>query len=69
MKNKIQKIIPNLWFDTQTEEAAKFYISIFRNSGIERVTRYGKDRHEIHGISEGTVMTVEFQLEGQKFVA
>lgn len=69
MKNKIQKITPNLWFDTQAEEAAKFYISIFRNSKIERVTRYGKDRHETQGISEGTVMTVEFQLEGQKFVA
>lgn len=69
MKNKIQKITPNLWFDTQAEEAAKFYISIIRNSKIERVTRYGKDRHEIQGISEGTVMTVEFQLEGQKFVA
>ncbi|RCW43015.1 VOC family protein [Paenibacillus prosopidis] len=69
MNNKIQKITPNLWFDKQAEEAAKFYISIFRNSKIGRVTRYGKDRHEIHGISEGAVMTVEFQLEGQKFVA
>lgn len=69
MKNKIQKITPNLWFDTQAEEAAQFYISIFRNSKIERVTRYGKDKHETQGISEGTVMTVEFQLEGQTFVA
>lgn len=69
MNNKIQKITTNLWFDTQAEEAAKFYTSIFKNSKIGRITRYGRVRHEIEGISEGTVMTVEFQLEGQKFVA
>ncbi|MGM0867410.1 MAG: VOC family protein [Bacillota bacterium] len=69
MKNKIQKITPNLWFDTQAEEAAKFYTSIFKNSKIGRITLYGKERHEIHGIPEGAVMTVEFQLEGQGFVA
>lgn len=69
MENKIQKIIPNLWFDTQAEEAAKFYTAIFKNSKIGRITRYGKAGHEIHGMSEGTVMTVEFQLDGQEFVA
>lgn len=69
MKNKIQKIQTNLWFDTQAEDAAKFYVSIFKNSGIRRITRYGKERHEIDGISEGTVMTVEFHLEGKEFVA
>lgn len=69
MKNKIQKIQTNLWFDKQAEDAAKFYVSIFKNSGIRRITRYGKERHEIDGISEGTVMTVEFQLEGKDFVA
>ncbi len=69
MKNKIQKIQTNLWFDTQAEDAAKFYVSIFKNSGIRRITRYGKERHEIDGISEGTVMTVEFHLEGKDFVA
>ncbi|MBV7506387.1 VOC family protein [Bacillus sp. sid0103] len=69
MDNKLQKITTNLWFDTQAEEAAKFYTSIFKNSKIGRITRYGKERHVIEGISEGTVMTVEFQLEGQKFVA
>ncbi len=69
MNNKIQKITTNLWFDTQAEEAAKFYTSIFKNSKIGRITRYGRVRHEIEGISEGTVMTVEFQLDGQKFVA
>lgn len=69
MKNKIQKITTNLWFDTQAEEAAKFYASIFKNSKIGRIARYGKERHEINGISDGAVMTVEFQLEGQDFVA
>ncbi|MBO1512564.1 VOC family protein [Metabacillus bambusae] len=69
MKNKIQKITSNLWFDTQAEEAAQFYTSIFKNSKIGRITHYKKARHEINGISERTVMTVEFQLEGQKFVA
>ncbi|TNJ67751.1 VOC family protein [Paenibacillus hemerocallicola] len=69
MNNKIQKITPNLWFDTQAEEAAKLYTSIFDNSKIGKIARYGKERHEIHGITEGTVMTVEFQLDGQQFVA
>jgi predicted 3-demethylubiquinone-9 3-methyltransferase (glyoxalase superfamily) len=69
MKTKIQKITTNLWFDTHAEEAAQFYTSIFKNSKIGRITRYGKQRHEGNGISEGTVMTVEFELEGQPFVA
>ncbi len=69
MKNKIQKIQTNLWFDTQAEDAAKFYTSIFKNSKIGRITRYGKERHEIDGISEGAVMTVEFELEGKEFFA
>jgi predicted 3-demethylubiquinone-9 3-methyltransferase (glyoxalase superfamily) len=69
MINKIQKITTNFWFDKQAEEAAKCYTSIFKNSKIGRITRYGREGHEIHGISEGTVMTVAFQLEGQEFVA
>lgn len=69
MKNKIQKISTNLWFDNQAEEAARFYTSIFKNSNIGRITRYGKERHESLGISEGTVMTVQFNLEGQEFIA
>ncbi|PWW29023.1 3-demethylubiquinone-9 3-methyltransferase [Cytobacillus oceanisediminis] len=68
MNNKIQKITPNLWFNTEAEEAAKFYTSIFKNSEISHIIRYGKERHEISGKSEGSVMTVEFRLEGQKFV-
>lgn len=69
MKNKIQKITTNLWFDSQAEEAAKFYTSIFENSKIGRITSYGNEGNQIHGKPQGTVMTVEFELEGQTFVA
>ena len=64
----MQKISPCLWFDDQGEEAAKFYTSIFKDSKIGDVTRYGKEGYEIHGREEGTVMTVEFEIEGQKFL-
>jgi predicted 3-demethylubiquinone-9 3-methyltransferase (glyoxalase superfamily) len=64
-----QKITPFLWFDRQAEEAVKFYVSIFKNSKINAVTRYGKEGYEIHNIDEGTVMTADFEIEGQKFVA
>ncbi len=64
-----QKICPFLWFDTQAEEAAKFYTSIFGDSRIRRISRYGLAGHEIHGKEAGSVMTVEFELEGQAFVA
>ena len=66
---QIQKITPCLWFDDQAEEAAKFCIAIFKNSRIKRITRYGKEGYEIHHRPEGTVMTVEFELDGQKFTA
>jgi len=65
----MQKISPCLWFDDQGEEAAKFYTSIFKDSKMGDVTRYGKEGYEIHGRQEGTVMTVEFEIEGQKFLA
>ena len=65
----MQKISPCLWFVDQGEEAAKFYTSIFKDSKIGDVTRYGKEGYEIHGREEGTVMTVEFEIEGQKFLA
>ncbi|WP_419865871.1 VOC family protein [Ureibacillus xyleni] len=65
----IKKISTNLWFNIEAEEVANFYVSIFKNSNIEKVTRYGKERHELEGLSQGDVMTVEFQLEGQSFVA
>jgi predicted 3-demethylubiquinone-9 3-methyltransferase (glyoxalase superfamily) len=65
----IQKITPCLWFDEQAEEAAKFYTSIFKNSKIVSMTRYGEAGHEIHGKLAGTVMTVAFELDGQAFTA
>ncbi|HWQ38512.1 MAG TPA: VOC family protein [Burkholderiales bacterium] len=65
----MQGIIPCLWFDHQAEEAAKFYTSIFRNSRIGRISRYGNEGQEIHGRPEGSVMTVEFELNGQRFTA
>ena len=65
----MQKISPCLWFDDKAEEAAKFYTSVFKDSKIGDVTRYGKEGYEIHGKEEGTVMTVEFEIEGQKFLA
>ncbi|MFK7695162.1 VOC family protein [Paenibacillus sp. HJGM_3] len=66
---KIQKITPNLWFNDQAEEAVQYYASIFKNSRIGRVSRYVNDGNEHHRVREGTVMTIEFQLEGQEFVA
>jgi len=58
-------ICPFLWFDTQAEEAANFYTSVFKNSRITRITRYG----ETGPGPAGTVMTVEFELDGQPIVA
>jgi predicted 3-demethylubiquinone-9 3-methyltransferase (glyoxalase superfamily) len=69
MELTAKKITPCLWFDTQAEEAAKFYASVFKNSKIGKVSRYGKEGFEVHGKMAGTVMTVEFELEGQKFLA
>jgi predicted 3-demethylubiquinone-9 3-methyltransferase (glyoxalase superfamily) len=69
MELTAKKITPCLWFDTQAEEAAKFYASVFKNSKIGKVSRYGKEGFEVHGKKAGTVMTVEFELEGQKFLA
>ena len=64
-----QKISYNLWFDSQGEEAANFYTSIFKDSKIGKIIRYGKEGQEIHGKPDGAVMTVPFTLEGQKFIA
>lgn len=69
MQITAKKITPCLWFDTQAEEAANFYVSIFKNSKIGRISRYGKEGHEIHGKAAGSVMAVEFEIEGQTFVA
>ena len=66
---KMQKIISNLWFDNQAEEAAEFYTSIFKDSRIGRISRYSKEGQEIHQQKPGSVMTVEFFIEGQQFLA
>ncbi len=63
------QITPCFWFDNQAEEAALFYTSIFKDSKIESISRYGKEGFEIHGQKEGTVMTVEFRINGQSFTA
>ena len=68
MAIKAGKITPCLWFDTKAEDAAKLYVSIFSNSRIGRVSRYGKEGFEIHGKKAGTVMAVEFELDGQPFL-
>ncbi len=68
-KNSTQKLVPCLWFDRQAEEAVKFYVSIFKNSSIDGIVRYGKEGFEIHHMEEGTVMTIDFSIEGQKFIA
>ena len=65
----MQKITPNLWFDNQAEEAVNFYTSIFKNSKIGKVSRYGKEGQEVHQMREGTVMVMEFWIEDQKFTA
>lgn len=65
----VQKISINLWFDHKAEEAVKHYTSIFRNSEILSRTHYGKEGYETHHMPEGTVMTIEFTLGAQKFIA
>lgn len=64
-----QKISPCLWFDDQAEEAARFYTSVFKNSEIKQISRYGEAGYEIHKRPAGSVMTVVFDLEGQEFTA
>ena len=61
------RIVPCLWFDNQAEEAAKYYVSIFKNSKIGAISRYGEAGREVHRRPPGSVMTVEFELDGQAF--
>ena len=65
----MQKITPCLWFDDKAEEAVNFYVSIFKNSKVGSIARYGEAGAEVSGRPRGTVMTVAFQLEGQEFLA
>jgi predicted 3-demethylubiquinone-9 3-methyltransferase (glyoxalase superfamily) len=67
--SSVRAIAPCLWFDSQAEEAAKFYTSVFKNSKIGKISRYGKEGHEIHKQPPGSVMTVAFELDGHKFTA
>jgi predicted 3-demethylubiquinone-9 3-methyltransferase (glyoxalase superfamily) len=64
-----QPIAPCLWFDKQAEDAARFYTGIFKNSKLGKISRYGETGQEVHGQAPGTVMTVEFELNGQRFTA
>jgi len=65
----MQKITPCLWFDHNAEEAVSFYTAIFKNAKVGKVSRYGEAGHEIHGKPAGTVLTIEFELNGQTFTA
>ena len=69
MESNIQKIAISLWFDSEAEEAARYYTSIFKNSKTGRTTYFGKAGYEVHKRPEGSVMTVEFELNGQPFIA
>jgi predicted 3-demethylubiquinone-9 3-methyltransferase (glyoxalase superfamily) len=64
-----QRIIPFLWFDSQAEQAAEFYTRVFANSAITRRTFYGEEGTDVHGREPGSLMKVEFELEGQTFMA
>lgn len=65
----MEKITPCLWFDDNAEEAVDFYVSIFKNSRIKKVARYGEAGAKASGRPTGSVMTISFQLEGQDFLA
>ena len=69
MASLTQKVTPCLWFDTQAEEAANFYTSVFANSRIKQISRYGNAGQDVHGKQAGSVMMVAFELEGQTFTA
>jgi predicted 3-demethylubiquinone-9 3-methyltransferase (glyoxalase superfamily) len=61
---EVQRISPCLWFDREAEEAAKFYVRIFERSRITRITHYGNEGQGIHGQPAGSVLTVNFELDG-----
>jgi predicted 3-demethylubiquinone-9 3-methyltransferase (glyoxalase superfamily) len=65
----MQKITPFLWFDSEAEEAAKFYVSVFKNSKITNTAYYTKSSEEAAGKPAGSVLTVEFELDGTTFTA
>ena len=65
----VRTIVPCLWFDSEAEDAANFYVSVFPNSKVTAVTRFVEAGYEIHRRPAGSVMTVEFELDGQPFTA
>src|SRR5881275_3361218 len=65
----MQKITPFLWFDDQAEDAVNYYTSVFKNSKMGRILRYNEEAAEKTGRPVGSVLTIEFEIEGQKFVA
>jgi predicted 3-demethylubiquinone-9 3-methyltransferase (glyoxalase superfamily) len=69
MQTLTPRITPCLWFDGQAEEAVGLYTSVFPNSGIANVVRYGKEAAQVSGRPEGSVLTIAFQLDGQAFTA
>jgi predicted 3-demethylubiquinone-9 3-methyltransferase (glyoxalase superfamily) len=64
-----QKITPFLWFDTQAEEAVKFYTSIFKDSKVDAITRYDEEGAKVSARPKGSVMTIDFRIAGQEFTA
>jgi predicted 3-demethylubiquinone-9 3-methyltransferase (glyoxalase superfamily) len=64
-----QPITPSLWFDKNGEEAANFYVAIFPNSKMGKISRYGEAGREFHGMQPGTAMSITFTLNGQPFTA
>ena len=71
MESKIAapRITPNLWFNKNAEDAVNFYLSVFKNSKINASTKFDEAGFEIHKMPAGTVMTIDFELDGQSFVA
>jgi predicted 3-demethylubiquinone-9 3-methyltransferase (glyoxalase superfamily) len=65
----MQKIVTFLWFDNQAEEAVNFYVSVFNDSKVGNIARYGEEAAKASGQPEGSVLTIDFQLEGQDFMA
>lgn len=65
----MQKITPCLWFKDQAEEAKRFYVSVFKNSKVGRMTHYGEAGAKVSGRPKGSVMTATFEIEGQEFMA
>jgi predicted 3-demethylubiquinone-9 3-methyltransferase (glyoxalase superfamily) len=65
----MEAIVTCLWFDGNAEEAARFYTSVFKDSKLGSISRYGKEGHEVHGRPAGSVLTAEFEIAGRTFVA